>query len=57
MKVERIEMKDLRLPQLLTRAMAAEAEAARTARAQLIYSEGEQLVNALVVLISRDDYI
>lgn len=44
-KVERIEMKDLRLPQLLTRVMAAEAEAARTARAQLIYSQGEQLVN------------
>ncbi|EPB70273.1 SPFH/Band 7/PHB domain protein [Ancylostoma ceylanicum] len=33
-KVERVEVKDIRLPQQLTRAMAAEAEAAREARAK-----------------------
>ncbi|RCN38547.1 SPFH/Band 7/PHB domain protein, partial [Ancylostoma caninum] len=34
-KVERVEVKDIRLPQQLTRAMAAEAEAAREARAKV----------------------
>ncbi len=43
-KVERVEIKNLALPQELTRSMAAEAEAARTARAQLIYSEAEKQV-------------
>ena len=56
-KVERVEVKDVRLPQNLQRAMAAEAEAAREARAkginflfvffmalavQVITAEGEQ---------------
>ncbi|VDK28587.1 unnamed protein product [Anisakis simplex] len=41
-KVERVEMKDVRLPLQLQRAMAAEAEAARTARAKVIAAEGEQ---------------
>ena len=41
-KVERIEVKDVRLPQQLQRAMAAEAEAAREARAKVIAAEGEQ---------------
>merc|ERR1719187_2066099 len=41
-KVERVEMKDVRLPQQLQRAMAAEAEAAREARAKVISAEGEQ---------------
>ena len=35
-------MKDIRLPQQLTRAMAAEAEAAREARAKVVAAEGEQ---------------
>ena len=35
-------MKDVRLPQNLQRAMAAEAEATREARAKVIAAEGEQ---------------
>ena len=41
-KVERVEVKDVRLPQQLQRAMAAEAEAGRKARAKIIEAEGEQ---------------
>ncbi|XP_068248119.1 band 7 protein AGAP004871-like isoform X1 [Palaemon carinicauda] len=41
-KVERVELKDVRLPVQLQRAMAAEAEAAREARAKVIAAEGEQ---------------
>ncbi|KAH7715163.1 Protein MEC-2 b [Aphelenchoides avenae] len=41
-KVERVEMKDVRLPVQLQRAMAAEAEASREARAKVIAAEGEQ---------------
>jgi len=41
-KVERVEMKDVRLPVQLQRAMAAEAEAARAAGAKVIAAEGEQ---------------
>merc|ERR1712213_80809 len=37
----RVEVKDVRLPQNLQRAMAAEAEAAREARAKVIAAEGE----------------
>jgi len=40
--VDRVEIKDVRLPQQMQRAMAAEAEAAREARAKVIASEGEQ---------------
>ncbi|XP_056323268.1 stomatin (EPB72)-like 3b [Danio aesculapii] len=40
-KVERVEIKDVKLPQQLQRAMAAEAEAAREARAKVIAAEGE----------------
>ncbi|XP_064650286.1 band 7 protein AGAP004871-like isoform X8 [Lineus longissimus] len=40
--VERVEVKDVRLPVQLQRAMAAEAEAAREARAKVIAAEGEQ---------------
>ncbi|KAF5288250.1 hypothetical protein FQA39_LY04018 [Lamprigera yunnana] len=40
--VERVEIKDVRLPVQLQRAMAAEAEAAREARAKVIAAEGEQ---------------
>ncbi|VDK81955.1 unnamed protein product [Onchocerca ochengi] len=41
-KVERVEIKDVRLPIQLQRAMAAEAEATREARAKVIAAEGEQ---------------
>jgi len=41
-QVERVEVKDVRLPQQLQRAMAAEAEAGREARAKVIAAEGEQ---------------
>jgi len=40
--VERVEVKDVRLPQQMQRSMAAEAEATRDARAKVIASEGEQ---------------
>jgi erythrocyte band 7 integral membrane protein len=41
-QVERVEVKDVRLPVQLQRAMAAEAEATREARAKVIAAEGEQ---------------
>lgn len=41
-KVERVEVKDVRLPGNMQRAMAAEAEATREARAKVIAAEGEQ---------------
>ena len=37
-RVERVEVKDVRLPVQLQRAMAAEAEAAREARAKVSFS-------------------
>nr|VZI12011.1 unnamed protein product [Spirometra erinaceieuropaei] len=40
-KVERVEIKDVRLPVALQRAMAAEAEATREARARVIAATGE----------------
>ena len=40
-KIERVEVKDCRVPEQLMRAMAAEAEAAREARAKVIAAEGE----------------
>ncbi|XP_037091710.1 band 7 protein AGAP004871-like [Pollicipes pollicipes] len=40
-KVERVEIKDVRLPMQLQRAMAAEAEASREAKAKVIAAEGE----------------
>ncbi|KAF0038390.1 hypothetical protein F2P81_008874 [Scophthalmus maximus] len=40
-KVERVEIKDVKLPHQLQRAMAAEAEASREARAKVIAAEGE----------------
>ncbi|XP_062841657.1 stomatin [Trichomycterus rosablanca] len=40
-KVERVELKDVKLPTTLQRAMAAEAEATREARAKVIAAEGE----------------
>ena len=41
-KVERVEVKDVRVPEQLQRAMAAEAEAAREARAKVIAAEGRR---------------
>ncbi|CAF0820480.1 unnamed protein product [Brachionus calyciflorus] len=41
-KVERVEVKDVKLPVQMQRAMATEAEAAREARAKVIAAEGEQ---------------
>ena len=40
-----MEVKDVRLPQQLQRAMAAEAEASREARAKVIAAEGEQMAS------------
>ncbi|CAB3400903.1 unnamed protein product [Caenorhabditis bovis] len=41
-KVERVEIKDIRLPHQLMRSMAAEAEAVRQARAAIIAAQGEK---------------
>merc|ERR1719215_1156942 len=41
-RVERVEVKDVRLPVQLQRAMAAEAEASRQAKAKVIEAQGEQ---------------
>jgi erythrocyte band 7 integral membrane protein len=41
-QVERVEVKDVRLPKQMQRAMAAEAEATREARAKVVGAEGEQ---------------
>ncbi len=40
--MERVELKDVRLPQSMQRAMATEAEASREARAKVIAAEGDQ---------------
>ena len=44
-KVERVEIKDVRLPNSLQRAMAAEAEAAREARAKVIAGESQYFLS------------
>ena len=49
-----MEVKDIRLPQQLTRAMAAEAEAAREARAKVVAAEGEKKVRSSTK-IARDN--
>ena len=41
-KVDRVEIKDIRLPYNLQRAMAAEAEASRQASAKFIAAQGEK---------------
>ncbi|KAM7542394.1 hypothetical protein Aperf_G00000012862 [Anoplocephala perfoliata] len=45
-KVERVEVKDVRLPLQLQRTMAAEAEATREAKAKVIAAEGEKRSSA-----------
>lgn len=47
-KVLRVEIKDVRLPPVLRRAMAAEAEATRESRAKVIAAEGEQNASAVL---------
>ena len=54
-KVERVEVKDVRLPANMQRAMATEAEAQREARAKVVAAEGEQ--KASVALKSAADVI
>ncbi|KAL4120413.1 hypothetical protein QTP88_013110 [Uroleucon formosanum] len=54
-KVERVDIKDVRLPVQLQRSMAAEAEASREARAKIIAAEGEQ--NASRALREASDII
>lgn len=52
-KVERVEIKDARLPQQMQRAMAAEAEATREARAKVIAAEGEQQASKALSLAAN----
>lgn len=40
-KVERVELKDVRIPVQMQRAMASEAEASRGAKAKVLMAEGE----------------
>ena len=54
-KVERVEVKDVRLPVQMQRAMATEAESTREARAKVIAAEGEQ--KASVALKQAADVI
>merc|ERR1712051_762892 len=52
-KVERVEIKDARLPEQLQRAMAAEAEASREARAKAIAADGEKRASKALREASR----
>ncbi|KAK3106349.1 hypothetical protein FSP39_018244 [Pinctada imbricata] len=54
-RIERVEVKDVRLPMQLQRAMAAEAEATREAKAKVVAAEGEQ--NASRALKEAGDVI
>ena len=54
-KVERVELKNVLLPAQMQRAMAAEAESAREARAKVIAADGEK--NAAVSLKEAADTI
>merc|ERR1719369_1016447 len=54
-KVERVEVKDVKLPIQMQRAMAAEAEADREAKAKIVAAEGEK--NAAVALKEASDTI
>lgn len=53
--MERIEIKDVRLPANMQRAMATEAESSREARAKVIAAEGEQ--KAAIALKDAADVI
>lgn len=50
-KVERVEVKDIRLPCELTRVLAREAEAAREADAKVVIAYGELNVSFLFFMI------
>jgi len=54
-RVERVEVKDVKLPIQMQRAMAAEAEAGREAKAKIVAAEGEK--NAAVALKEASDTI
>lgn len=58
-KVERVELRDVRLPPQMQRAMAAEAEASRDAGAKIIAAEGELRASAALAeaatVISRSE--
>jgi len=54
-RVERVEVKDVKLPIQMQRAMAAEAEADREAKAKIVAAEGEK--NAAVALKEASDTI
>jgi erythrocyte band 7 integral membrane protein len=49
-KVERVELKDVRLPVQMQRAMATEAEATREAKAKVVAAEGEQKASVALKL-------
>ena len=51
--VDRVEIKDVRLPKNLQRAMAAEAEATREARAKVMIGTLRRLKMILTLLITR----
>ena len=53
-RVERVEVKDVRLPVQLQRAMAAEAEAAREARAKVIAAEGEHKASRALMMAAQN---
>ncbi|KAG7476553.1 hypothetical protein MATL_G00084160 [Megalops atlanticus] len=53
-KVERVEIKDVKLPQQLQKAMAAEAEATREARAKVITAYGEMNASRALKEASRE---
>jgi len=54
-KVERVELKDVRLPAQMQRSMAAEAEASRDAKAKIIAAQGEK--DASLALREASDII
>ena len=53
-KVERVEVKDIRLPRELTRVLAREAEAAREADAKIVSAQGELNVSWIAVQRSHN---
>jgi erythrocyte band 7 integral membrane protein len=54
-KVERVEIKDVKLPNQMQRSMAQEAEASREAKAKVIAAEGE--AKAAIALKNAADII
>ena len=53
-RVQMVELKDVMLPLQLQRAMAAEAEAAREARAKVIAAEGEHKSSKALMLAAQN---